>query len=184
MGEIFLADDYEGLRVCRSRGVRYTPFFLRVNIQRQAMSLYRLGADKKSYQLRRDYRVSTSSFGIGSVANSNKTPLGLHRIARKIGGGYPQGTVFKGRVPVGFTWNGMGDAKIAHRILWLEGLEPGKNKGGDVDTFKRYIYIHGLGEEYTLGRPASHGCIHLAAADLMPLYEKCRVGDLVWIEER
>ena len=130
------------------------------------------------------YRCSTSKFGIGQTAGSNCTPLGLHRLAEKIGGGWPVGTVFKGRQPVGFTWQGMPLASITTRILWLEGLEPGFNRGGQVDSHARYIYIHGTGDEPTLGRPASHGCIHLAADDLIPLYDKLPVGTLVWISER
>ena len=78
----------------------------------------------------------------------------------------------------------MPDGAIAHRILWLEGLEPRLNRGRTVDTFRRYVYIHGFGDETTLGRPTSRGCIHLAAADLMPLYERVSTGTLVWISER
>ena len=79
------------------------------------------------------------------------------------------------------TWQGIPNGSIVHRILWLEGLEPGFNRGGDVDTFRRYIYIHGFGDEMTLGRPQSCGCVHLSAADLMPLYDRLPVGTLVWI---
>lgn len=113
--------------------------------------------------------------------DSNRTPLGLHAVARKVGGGYPIGTVFRGRRAVGFTWQGQPHATIVHRILWLEGLEPGFNRGGQVDSFQRYIYLHGFGDEATLGRPASHGCIHLAAHDLIPLFDRVPVGTLVWI---
>jgi len=74
-------------------------------------------------------------------------------------------------------------APITNRIFWLEGLEPGFNRGGDVDTFARYIYIHGTGNETTLGRPDSHGCVHLAGVDLIPLYDKLPEGTLVWIAE-
>lgn len=132
----------------------------------------------------REYVISTSRFGIGEVANSNMTPRGLHRIARKIGGGWPVGTVFKSRQVVGFTWQGLPNASIVHRIFWLEGLEPGYNRGGHVDTFTRYIYVHGFGDEPTRGRPASHGCIHVSAADLVPLYDALPEGTLVWISER
>jgi len=114
--------------------------------------------------------------------NSNRTPLGLHRVEIKVGEGLPIGTVFKHRRPIGFTWQGLPQATIAHRILWLSGLDPGYNQGGEVDTFQRYIYIHGFGDETTLGRPKSHGCVHLAAADLMPLYDQLPIGTLVWIE--
>jgi len=133
------------------------------------------------YEPARTFLASTSRFGTGQEEDSNRTPLGLHRIARKIGGGWPQGTVFESRRAVGYTWQGRPDAPIAHRILWLEGLDPGFNRGDNVDTFARYIYLHGVGDEPTLGRPASRGCIHLAAADLMPLYERLPVGTLVWI---
>lgn len=131
--------------------------------------------------LEKTYRISTSRFGIGQSAGSNCTPLGLHRIAEKIGGGWPVGTVFKGRQPVGFTWQGRPRAPITTRLLWLEGLEPGFNRGGNVDSQARYIYIHGTGDEPTLGRPASHGCIHVAADDLIPLFEILPTGTLVWI---
>jgi hypothetical protein len=82
---------------------------------------------------------------------------------------------------VGFTWKGLPLATITSRILWLEGLEPGCNRGGTVDSHARYIYIHGTGDEPSLGRPASHGCIHLAADDLLPLFDRLPVGTLVWI---
>jgi hypothetical protein len=136
------------------------------------------------YNFRKRYRISTSAYGIGQVMHSNQTPLGLHRVARKIGGGQPIGTVFRSREAVGFTWQGRPEASVVHRILWLEGLEPGFNRGGNVDTFNRYIYIHGFSDEETLGRPQSHGCIHLAANELMPLFDFLPVGTLVWIAER
>ena len=99
------------------------------------------------------FRCSTSKFGIGEVAGSNMTPRGLHRVAQKIGGGWPVGTAFKSRQVAGFTWHGQPFAPIAHRILWLEGLEPGLNRGGNVDSHARYIYIHGTGNETDLGPP-------------------------------
>ena len=174
---------------CRQHGVAPTQFVFAASVATQSASLFEQtkndGAAEKPprYELCRTYVISTSRFGIGQVANSNCTPLGLHRIAQKIGGGQPVGTVFKSREPIGFTWDGMPDAKIAHRILWLEGLEPGFNRGGDVDTFDRYVYIHGVGDESTLGKPASCGCIHLAAADLIPFYDQVPEGTLVWIEK-
>jgi lipoprotein-anchoring transpeptidase ErfK/SrfK len=74
-------------------------------------------------------------------------------------------------------------APIANRIMWLEGLEPGRNSGDGIDTFARYVYIHGTGNETTLGRPDSHGCVHLSAVDLIPLYDLLPEGTLVWISE-
>ena len=179
----------EFLRAARRIGVAPTRYALAVNIAAQSMLLFARSRRPSSsrfpsYDFRRRYLISTSRFGVGQAMNSNCTPLGLHRIAQKIGGGHPIGTVFRSRQPVGFTWQGMPDASIVHRILWLEGLEPGLNRGGDVDTFRRYIYLHGFGDESTLGRPQSRGCIHLAAADLLPLYDLLPAGTLVWIAER
>ena len=98
------------------------------------------------------------------------------------GGGWPGGAVFKSRELKGYTWNGLPEAPITHRIFWLEGLEPGLNRGEGVDTFARYIYIHGTGKEPTIGKPASHGCIHVAAKDLLPLYDVLPEKTLVWFE--
>jgi L,D-transpeptidase catalytic domain len=171
-------------------GVRPTRHLLAVSVANQRMALFERISDGTSdarfpnYQLRRRFVISTSRFGVGQKMNSKQTPLGLHRIARKIGGGCPVGTVFKGRVPIGFLGQGQAESAIVHRILWLEGLEPGLNRGGDRDTFSRYVYLHGFSDETTLGRPQSSGCIHLAATDLIPLYDRIVEGTLVWIAER
>ena len=170
----------EFLEACRRQRARLTRDVLLVSVAQQTVTWCRRAWGGK-YQREREFIASTSRFGTGQVANSNRTPLGLHRIARKIGAGWPAGTVFESRRAVGFTWAGRPDAAIAHRILGLEGLEPGLNRGGEVDTFRRYIYIHGVGDEPTLGRPASRGCVHLAAADLLPLYDRVGEGTLVWI---
>ena len=173
---------------CKKTGVTPTPFLLVVKIADQTVSLFKKISVPLclcgNFYLLNKFRCSTSRFGIGQTEGTNCTPLGLHRIVEKIGGGWPVGTVFKGRQPVGYTWQGMPDAKITTRILWLEGLEPGFNRGGNVDSHSRYIYIHGTGDEPSLGRPASYGCIHLAANDLIPLFDKLPSGTLVWIGER
>lgn len=178
----------EFLHALKRQSIRPTRYVLSVSIARQRMALFAAKSfatnGTPAYALRREYLISTSRFGIGQVLHSNCTPLGLHRVARKVGGGHPVGTIFKARRPIGLTWAGMPDGAIAHRILWLEGLEPGFNRGGDVDTFRRYVYIHGFGDETSLGRPQSHGCIHLSAADLMPLYDWLPTGTLVWIAEQ
>jgi hypothetical protein len=186
----------------KTQGVVPTPFVLIVSVANQTVSLFErtatavydhrskrkfppnspAGTDRR-YRHVKFFRCSTSRFGISQVAGSNGTPLGLHRVVEKIGGGWPVGTVFKGRQPVGYTWQGMPDAKITTRILWLEGLEPGFNRGGSVDSHARYIYIHGTGDETTIGRPMSCGCIHLAADDLIPLFDQLPGGTLVWIAE-
>ena len=184
---------------CRRLGIKLSRYIISVSIQRQQMELYHcihkyLG--KRDYRTLdgepantllfkvshiKTYRISTSRFGIGQLSGSNKTPLGLHRIRKKVGAGYPIGTVFSSRKEAGLTWQGVPNAGIAHRIMWLEGLESGFNRGGLVDSYSRYIYIHGVGDETTLGRPASRGCIHMAADDLMPLFQKILTGTLVWI---
>ena len=172
----------------RRHGVRRTRFILTVTVSSQSMFLFeRTDASAglfPRYDFRRRYRISTSAYGIGQVNGSNQTPLGLHRVAQKVGGGQPIGTIFRSRKAVGLAWQGAAEPFIVHRILWLEGLEPGLNRGGDVDTYRRYIYIHGFGDETTLGRPQSHGCIHVAARDLIPLFDSVPSGTLVWIARR
>lgn len=171
--------------ILRQHGIRETPSVLTVSTRSQRMSLLvKVPSTNSSYPrfvIKKSFRISTSRFGLGQVKDSNCTPLGLHRVATKVGGGCPVGSVFKSRQLTGLTWDGMPNASIVHRILWLEGLEPGYNKGGNVDTFERYIYIHGFGDELTLGRPQSHGCIHLSARDLMALFDRLSLGTLVWI---
>ena len=109
--------------------------------------------------------VSTAVRGTGQKINSNQTPLGLHQIAEKIGENEPSGVVFKERKVIATNGKGNPNALITDRILWLEGLESNYNRGGDLDSLQRYIYIHGIGDESLLGQPNSQGCIHLAAAD-------------------
>jgi lipoprotein-anchoring transpeptidase ErfK/SrfK len=175
-------------------GAQFTPNALWISVRRQC--LWHLASLEDSCVARpsrrfpdysprvRPYLCSTSRIGVGQAQGSNRTPLGLHRVAQKIGGGWPVGTVFKGRQPVGFTWKGYPNATITTRILWLEGLEPGLNRGGTVDSHARYIYIHGTSDEPALGRPASCGCIHLGADDLVPLFDRVPEGTLVWITDR
>ena len=156
-----------------------THYLLTVNIADQKVSLFENG------KFVRRYRCSTSRFGIGQIEGSNCTPLGLHRIAEKIGDGEPAGTIFKSREVIGHVAElGETAGKITTRILWLEGLEPGYNQGGNVDSHLRYIYIHGAGDQKTIGQPASSGCIHLADPDLIELFDLLPSGTQVWIGER
>jgi hypothetical protein len=167
------------LATCGRLKIEPTSSILTVNISKQTVSLFE---DNKFVK---KFVCSTSRFGIGQIEDSNCTPLGLHRIAQKIGGGEPAGTVFKAREIIGHTSQPeFADAKITTRILWLEGLEPGFNQGGNVDSHARYIYIHGTGDQATIGRPASFGCIHLADADMISLFDLLPSGMLVWIAER
>ncbi len=162
-------------------GVALTDDLFVAVIATQEAFWFRRGGGGGAFELHRKFVCSTSKFGIGQVEGSNQTPLGLHRIAQKIGEGQPAGTVFKGRKPVGHMREGFPSSSITTRILWLEGLEEGFNRGGNVDSFRRYIYIHGTGDQASLGQPASHGCIHLADGDLLEVFEQLPVGTLVWI---
>ena len=164
------------LTTCWRLQITPTRYLLTVNISKQTVLLFESGAFVKKYP------CSTSRFGIGQIEGSNCTPLGLHCIGEKIGDGEPAGTIFKSREVVGTVSElGVAAGKITTRILWLEGLEPGFNEGGNVDTHDRYIYIHGTGDETTLGRPASHGCIHVRGTELLPLYDLLPRGTLLWI---
>jgi hypothetical protein len=172
----------EFLAGCEKNGIAPTQFIFIVSIAEQAVSLFEQNKFVKKFP------CSTSRFGIGQTEGSNRTPLGLHRIAEKIGAGERAGTVFKSRQVIGHTSQPeFADAKITTRILWLEGLEPGLNQGlnggVNVDSHARYIYIHGTADQKSIGQPASHGCIHLADADLIALFDLLPSGTLVWISE-
>jgi len=166
----------EFLAACKKNGIDPSQFILIVGIAEQTVSLFEKDKFVKKFP------CSTSRFGIGQTEGSNRTPLGWHRIAEKIGAGEPAGTVFKSRQIIGHTSQPeFADAKITTRILWLEGLEPGFNRGGKVDSHSRYIYIHGTADQLSIGKPASCGCIHLADEDLIPLFDLLPAGTLVWI---
>ena len=127
--------------------------------------------------------VSTSSRGIGGEAGSEKTPPGWHRVCARVGAGAAPGTVFKSREPTGEVWRGAAraDDLILTRIVTLDGLEDGINRGPGSDSFERYIYFHGTNQESLLGKPASIGCIRLSNADIVSLHDRVREGDLVAI---
>ena len=136
-----------------------------------------------------EYPVSTSKYGTGCQNGSEKTPLGLHRIADKLGGAMPVNEVFIGRIPQGSLEEciergvDLPDDVIMSRIMWLEGMEPGRNKGGYVDTYQRYIYIHGTNHEDQIGTPTSIGCIRMRNQDVVDLFRLVQVGSEVLIEE-
>jgi len=133
--------------------------------------------------------VSTSSVGVGSQEGSFRTPLGKHRISETFGAGAPLGTIFRGRVNQGRRAAILADETdgeedlVLTRILWLDGLEPGVNRGGRVDSHGRYIYIHGTNEEGLIGQPASHGCVRMRNADVIELFGLVGVGTEVLIEQ-
>ena len=148
---------------------------IEIDISRQELYLY------QGDHLLETYPVSTSKYGIGSQAGSNKTPLGRHAIAQKIGAGAPEGTIFKGRVNTGrlVRIDQERDDIVSSRILWLKGLEAGKNQGHGIDSYQRYIYIHGTAEESKIGRPASHGCIRMYNHDVIELFTQVEEGTQV-----
>ena len=130
------------------------------------------------------YDCSTSRFGNGNRENSLKTPVGAHRIREKFGAGAPAGRIFTDREDTGLDWDHShaGDNLILTRILRLEGLEDGINKGGGIDSYERYIYIHGTGREDLIGKPLSHGCVCLRNLDIMRLFDVVQEGTLVYID--
>jgi len=129
----------------------------------------------------KSYIVSTSKRPPSNVKDSRGTPRGLHEIAERIGAGQPPGMVFKARVSTGRHFSELADATvnenlITTRILWLRGLEPGVNRGGNVDSYERYIYIHGTNHEDRVGNPLSAGCVLMRNLDIIELYEQVRAA--------
>ena len=133
------------------------------------------------------YVISSGKNGIGETENSGKTPRGWHKIAKKFGADQPKNAVFKARVPTGEVYDAHLAAQfperdwILSRILWLQGLEQGFNLGNGVDTFNRYIYIHGTPETEQMGIPLSHGCIRMKNDDVIELYRLVDIEALVYI---
>ncbi len=122
--------------------------------------------------------VSTALAGTGSQSGSNRTPLGWHRVSERFGAGAPLGTLFQSRRATGRVFlpaqcraPSPAEDAVLTRVLWLDGLEPGLNKGGSVDSHERCIYIHGTNQEQLLGTPASHGCIRMANRDVRRLFD-------------
>ncbi|MFZ1688775.1 MAG: L,D-transpeptidase [Flavobacteriales bacterium] len=153
-----------------------SPDMLYVSVQRQRMYHVHDG------RMQREYIISTSVKGLGSVDGSQCTPEGLHRIAEKIGQGVPAGGLLQDRAFAGrFADATRNEDQITARILWLEGMEHGHNIGEGKDSYARAIYIHGTPFEDELGQPASHGCIRMADGDIIPLFDRVPVGTLVII---
>lgn len=152
-----------------------------VDINNQIMFLVNKGT------VSREFIISSSFYGTGSLRNSLKTPLGKHVIYKKIGEDLPVNSILKGRKWSGAIANIVSDPidtdydHVTSRILWLDGLEIGLNKGSDVDSMSRYIYIHGTAEEGLLGRPASDGCIRMYNVEVIELFDLVEEGTQVWI---
>lgn len=144
---------------------------------------------RRDDQILVDVAVSTASNGPGEQFGSECTPRGQHYIRAKIGAGCPVNTVFIGRRPTGEIYQPALKQQspkrdwILTRILWLCGLEPGKNRLYKVDTMRRYIYIHGCPDEDPMGIPSSHGCIKMRNTDILQLFDMVSMGTQVLINE-
>jgi len=159
-----------------------TPERIEINLTRQCLWLNASGEI-------RQIPVSTARNGAGEMLGSECTPRGEHLIRAKIGAGLPLNTVFVGRRPSGERYTPALAAQhpgrdwILTRILWLSGLEPGRNRLGNVDTMRRYIYIHGCPDDVPMGVAASHGCIRMRNADILALFDRVAIGTRVSIGE-
>lgn len=152
-----------------------------VSISEQRLYLLQ---DGRPYQ---SYIVSTSRYGAGSEAGSFRTPLGMHRVVEKIGDEAEWGTIFRSRFNTGEIANIVNEPvrttedNVTTRILWLSGQEPGLNQGEGIDSYQRYIYIHGTHEEGLLGQPASKGCIRMSNDDVIEIFQQLPEDTLVLI---
>lgn len=154
-----------------------------VSIPEQTLTLY-----EGARALRR-YAVATAKNGPGEVSGSECTPRGQHVIRAMIGRGCAENAVFVGRRPTGEIYGPALKEKfprrdwILTRILWLSGLEPGRNRLGKVDTMRRYIYIHGCPDTDPMGIPGSHGCVKMRNKDVVELFDLVEHGTRVFIQE-
>jgi len=180
---------FEGYRsACRGLRIRPTDHALLVSVCEQ--KLYHVKAH--SGALLGTYRVSTSRRPPSNVIDSQGTPHGLHAVCEKIGADQPKGMVFKARVPQGFCYDDATAANdrtdspttplITSRILRLAGLQDGVNRGGQVDSFARHIYIHGTNFEQLIGTPASAGCVNMLNDDILQLFDAIPCDSHVWID--
>jgi L,D-transpeptidase YbiS len=155
---------------------------LEVSIADQTMRVF--DADK----LMQEYQISTAKNGTGEQSGSEKTPRGMHIIRAKIGENCPPNTVFIRRRPTGEIYSPALREQfpdrdwILTRILWLSGREPGKNRFGEVDTMRRYIYIHGTPDDVQMGVPGSRGCIRMRNKDITDLFLITPIGAQIEIK--
>ena len=155
-----------------------------VNISEQRLRLERGG------ETLMDVAIATAKNGPGEQNGSECTPRGRHTIRAKIGAGCAANTVFIGRRPTSEIFSEALRAEhpqrdwILSRILWLCGREPGLNRGGKVDTMRRYVYIHGCPDSDAMGSPSSHGCVKMRNRDIMALFDMIEVGTEVLITEQ
>jgi len=157
-------------------------FLIQVSIDEQRLRL------RQGDRVLMDVAVATARNGPGEVMHSECTPRGWHRIRAKIGAGCPANTVFVGRRPTGEIYSpalkadNPGRDWMLTRILWLCGLEPGRNRFGNVDSMRRYIYIHGCPGEDPMGIPSSHGCVKMRNDEVIRLFDLVPAGTRVLIQ--
>jgi lipoprotein-anchoring transpeptidase ErfK/SrfK len=160
-----------------------TEVHLQIQIAHQRLLLF------QGHELKQEFAISTAQNGPGERNGSACTPRGWHTVRARIGQGCPVNTVFVGRRPTGEIYTPeLGQAFperdwILSRILWLSGLETGKNRLGEVDTMRRYIYIHGCPDELPMGQALSHGCIRMHNPDIITLFDEVPAGTRVLIDE-
>jgi len=156
---------------------------IQIKLSEQTLGLY------EGRLLKKAYPISSAFLGCGEEKNSYRTPRGLHIVRAKIGANAPINAVFMARRETGEIYSEslkqLFPARdwILTRILWLSGLEVGKNRLGNVDTMQRYIYIHGTHEESLLGTPVSRGCIRMKNQDIIDLYDHVPIGTQVCMIE-
>jgi hypothetical protein len=171
------------------------PLHIRISTQAQSLTLIHLDDDFLEGGMRwapdaagevlLQVAVSSSKHGVGQTRGSYQTPLGRHQIRAKIGTGAAFNTVFVGRRPTGEIYcpelasKFPGRDWILTRILWLSGLEPGRNRFGDVDTMRRYVYLHGSPDTAVMGEPGSIGCIRMKNSDIVSLFDWVTPGTTV-----
>jgi len=161
----------------RYRAADFHGHVLYVSVQRQ--TLYHV----HQRRLLAEYPIATASRGLNTMRDTYCTPTGLHRISEKVGDGVPSFGILKDRIFTGELadpdFAGVDKDWITSRVLWLDGLEPGHNQGGNVDSHDRFIYIHGTANERSIGTPSSRGCIRMLNADVIALYDQVPEGALV-----
>ena len=156
---------------------------IEIDLSGQQLRLY------EGARLVRAYAVSTAANGAGEQNGSGCTPRGRHQVRAMIGRGAVPGAVFASRRPTGEVYSPELAARYPHRdwiltrILWLSGLERGRNRLGGVDTMRRYIYIHGTPDGTRLGKPGSKGCVRMANRDIVELFDAVAPGTEVVIRE-
>lgn len=157
---------------------------MQIHISSKEQQLYLL----ENQSLLKSYTISTAANGLGEVKNTNQTPRGWHIVRAKIGSDCAKNTVFVGRRPTGEIYSPTLSSKypdrdwILTRILWLSGVEIGKNRLGNVDTMQRYIYIHGGADDREFGVANSAGCIRMKNDDIIELFDMVQYGIRVFIE--